>query len=294
MGIDIIRNTIDKDVFKREYVSKGRPVLVQGYASEWRAVQEWNGEYFSNRYGEHYIKTKRFLGGGKIELQNARLADYVGSMASYEASSLLGQEGVLPAYWHDVPIFQMFENLISDVEPFPSGLLPEYYRKNWHKYVQFFMGPAGSVTRLHFDTLRTHNLFFQIRGRKIWTIISPADFERCGRKRWRWFDVDPEAPDLVKFPEYQSVEPITFTIGPGDLLYVPPGTLHHVRSLDATTSFNIDFHTPRSVMNSFQFVNKGMPREVLYYNLISFLGVALKMPESLLFPFYKSYLSYVS
>jgi len=156
------------------------------------------------------------------------------------------------------------------------------------------MGPSGSVTKLHFDTLRTHNLFFQLKGRKVWTLLPAAAHAQCGRTRWRWFDIDPERPDLHRFPEYGNLEPVTVEVDAGDLLYIPPGTLHHVRSLDACMSFNIDFHTPRSVVDSFRYVHKGMPREVLYFNFISFLGLVLKLPESSLFRFYKPYLNYVS
>lgn len=36
------------------------------------------------------------------------------------------------------------------------------------------MEPGGSVTQIHFDTLRTHNLFFPNQRWKTWAIISPS------------------------------------------------------------------------------------------------------------------------
>lgn len=294
MQIEILERSIDPAAFRNDFVAKRRPLLVRGYGKDWGATQKWKPEYFKQRFGDTSIQTKTFPGNGKIVLERAGLSSYMDSLTEYEDSLATSAPRARPAYWHDVPIFQMFEELMQDVAQFEPALLPRFYRTNWSQYVQFFMGPSGSVTKLHFDTLRTHNLFFQVSGRKTWTLLPPSDFERCGRRQWRWFDLDPEAPDLARFPEYRQARPVTVTIDSGDLLYIPPGTLHHVRSLDPCISFNIDFHTPSSVMDSFRFINRGMPREALYYNLISFLGLVLKLPEKLLFRFYKPYLNYVS
>lgn len=294
MFIETRDSTIDPASFQRDFVAKGIPLLVKGYGRRWATSRLWNPGYFRQRIGGAPIQTKRFSGGGKIQLEHALLRDYIDSLESFENSRSGGVESARPAYWHDVPIFQTFPEFLEDVRPFEPALLPLFYRKNWSQYVQFFMGPSGSVTKLHFDTLRTHNLFFQIQGRKIWTLLPPAAHEQCGRTRWRWFHVDPERPDLQQFPAYRDLSPVTVTLEADDMLYIPPGTLHHVRSLDACISFNIDFHTPGSVLDSFRFVHKGMPREVLYFNFISLLGLVFKLPEKLLFRFYKPYLNYVS
>ena len=39
---------------------------------------------------------------------------------------------------------------------------------------------------------------------------------------------------------------------------------------------------------------RGMPPKNVYYNLLSTLGVVFRLPANLIFPLYKSYLSYVS
>ncbi|WP_081267601.1 cupin-like domain-containing protein [Variovorax paradoxus] len=288
---------IDSSSFRTDFVGARLPLHIKGYGSQWNASKLWGADYFRQRFGESSIQTKRFERGGNIILERERLGDYLDGLDRFERERSSGRrpdQCERPAYWHDVPIFQIFPELLKDVQSFDPELLPGYYRKNWHQYVQFFMGPSGSVTKLHFDTLRTHNLTLQIQGRKVWTLLPPASHEKCGRTRWRWFDVDPEQPDLHRFPDYEGLKPITVIVEPGDLLYVPPGTLHHVRSLDACISFNIDFHTPHSVLSSFRFAHKGMPREVLYFNFISLLGLVLKLPERALFRFYKPYLNYVS
>lgn len=72
--------------------------------------------------------------------------------------------------------------------------------------------------------------------------------------------MDPEQPDYVRFPQYRQI-----TVDAGDMLYMPPGTLHHVRSLSSSISFNIDWHTNRSVLHALAQSYRGMPRKVIYY-----------------------------
>lgn len=288
-----IRNFISPKDFRSKFLDRA-PLLVKGYAKRWDATRNWRLSLFKERFGETLIQTKRFLGNGQIKLESEHLDSYVEKLIAYESSRLsVNATRERPPYWHDVPIFQIFKELEKDIN-FDPELLPKYYRRNWSQYVQFFMSSSDSVTKLHFDTLRTHNIFFQIVGTKVWTILPPQDHDKCGRTRWRWFQVDPENPDYERYPEYQQAKPQQVIVEAGDMLYIPPGTLHHVRSLDFCISFNIDFHTQKSVINSFRFANKGMPREVLFYNFLSFLGVTLKLPERVLFRYYKTYLNYVS
>ncbi|ESY12747.1 hypothetical protein X751_29510 [Mesorhizobium sp. LNJC395A00] len=229
----------------------------------------------------------------EIKVSSWLLADYArfvmaqpGENASYDARGT--------PYCHDIPLLGLMENLAGDCQPFPANFLEPSYRSHWWRYSQFFMGPAGTVTPLHFDTLLSHNLFFQIYGAKQFTILPPSQAGRCGRRGWRWFDVDPEQPDHVLYPQYEQATPVVITVGAGDILYMPPGTLHHVRSLSTSISFNIDFHTNQSVLSALAQAEKGMPREVIHYNAITALAVIAKIPELVTFPLYRPYLSYVS
>jgi lysine-specific demethylase 8 len=48
-----------------------------------------------------------------------------------------------------------------------------------------------------------------------------------------------EAPDFQLFPLFARAKYAETVLGPGDMLFIPKGTWHHVRSL--TTSFSINF-----------------------------------------------------
>ena len=162
------------------------------------------------------------------------------------------------------------------------------------RYAQFFMSATGSRTPLHFDTLCTHNLFFQIHGRKRFILIPPSQRRYCYMQGWRWSAVDASAPDERRHPLFRQATPSVVELEPGDMLFMPSETLHEVVTLTPSISFNIDWHTPRSVLRGLLSGLRGAPRENVFYNLLVTLGVCFRVPSAWLFPFYRSYLSYLS
>jgi hypothetical protein len=188
----------------------------------------------------------------------------------------------------------VYPELIPDIQPFPLHLFPKWYWPRWHDYIQFFMGSTGSLTPLHFDTLLTNNLFFQVVGRKTFILIPDVQKQYCYIEGWRWAKFDPSRPDFDKYPLAAATTPVEVVLEPGDTLYIPPGTLHQVHGLSFSISFNIDWHTARSACTGMMTVLRGAPMKNGYYNLLSFVGLGLKVPARCVFPYYKSYLNYVS
>jgi hypothetical protein len=116
----------------------------------------------------------------------------------------------------------------------------------------------------------------------------------CYRSNWRWFEVDVEEPDYARHPLYRSATPAEVVVGPGDVLYIPPGTLHHVRGLDCALSFNVDWHTKDSALAGLNAARRGMPWKNVYYNAIIAFGLWSGVSARALLPCYRSYLNYVS
>lgn len=283
---------ITRQDFYGDYVAKGRPVVIRGMMSQWRAL-DWGVDYFRQHTSSVPLAVKK---GNVAEGRRERvtLAGYTEALEAYEAGLQGGEPVEMPGYLHDVPLFRFFPDLVQDVRPFPLDLFPSWYRDNWPEYTQYFMGPTGSVTPLHFDTLLTNNLFFHLAGRKQFTLI-PADQRKdCYTYGWRWARFDPTSPDYREFPQSTATTPVTVVLEPGEMLYMPPGTLHHVRNLSMTISFNIDWHTPGSALSGLASVLQGAPLKNGYYNALSFAGVGMGIPSRYVFPFYKSYLTYVS
>jgi len=285
------RRRLTGEEFAREYVRRERPVVISGVTRDWPALQEWGPEYFGRKAPGLKIQIKEY-GHGGVRVSAWTMRDYADFLVRQREAGR-SDDDVLP-YCHDIPLFSLIASLPEDVSPFPTEYLPRWYRDKWWRYVQFFMGPSNSLTPLHFDTLLTHNLFIQVTGRKRFTILAPEDAKYCAVRGWRWFDVDPERPDFERHPQYRRASPAEVIVDPGDILYLPPGTLHHVRSLETAISFNIDFHTRRSAVRGLLAAGRGMPMRNLYYNSLCAAGLVLNVPADLLFRFYKPYLSYIS
>ncbi len=284
------RYKLSSDEFTKCYVNLGKPVIISGVIPSWNSFSQWSLKYLKQLSPSLNIYAKRFSDQG-IEVCSLTMREYIGLIENYEADSLNNPS---PPYCHDLPLFSLIPSLIEDAQPFPLDYLPEWYWYKWWRYCQFFLGCSNSITPLHFDCLLTNNIFFQIVGRKQFTILLPEDAKYCYRKGWRWFLVNPENPDFNKYPEYKNARPIKFIVNPGEILYMPPGTLHHVRSLDMSISFNIDWHTKKSSLNALSASVKGMPIHNSYYNSLLAMGLVFKVPSEVIFKFYKSYLNYVS
>lgn len=290
-SIDIV-NAIDGKTFKNDYVKRKRPVIIRGVADKWPAFNVWDVHHFSKVKSD--IKLPIKMGDiSKGEKTFMSLFSYAELLLKYEENKAF-DSSFAPPYLHDVPIFLLLPELIKDIDPFPIEYFPPWYRDQWWSFVQFFMGGANSFTPLHFDTLYTHNLFFQVFGKKKFYIVDGEYRDKCYMRSWRWSNVNLEDPDYIKFPLLREVQIQQALVGPGDILYMPPGTLHQVHGLSQSISFNIDWHTHSSVRSGLFSGFKGAPKDNVYYNFIVAMGLYFKIPSKRLFPFYKSYLNYVS
>ncbi|MGM1058985.1 cupin-like domain-containing protein [Saccharothrix sp. Mg75] len=288
-----VRSDLSPAEFYRDYVNK-RPVLMKGALAHLPATRSWSLPYFAEIAPDLPVRLKvgRVADG---RTSSVRMADYCASVLEWEAlPEEVRAEREPPAYLHDVPLLAMVPRLRDELKPFPAELLPSFFAKQWWEFPQFFVGPSRAVTPLHFDTLLTHNLFFQFHGSKRFVMVAPEDRDRAYTYNWRWSGVDPDAPDYEKNPRFEGVQTTTRVVEAGDVLYMPPGTLHKVTSLSASVSFNIDWHDPVSAVRSVLAVKDGMPIQNLRYNLLFALGVCGRIPLKVLMPALKSYFVYIS
>lgn len=287
-----IEKSMNRGVFYKEYVNKNKPVVIRGMTNKWKALN-WDSEYFKSKGKEQEVAIKvGDISEGKKE--KMQLSSYVEQLEEYEQNLKMGLKATKPGYLHDLPFFYMFPEYLSDINPFPKELLPKWYWSKWQNYIQFFMGSTGSLTPLHFDTLLTNNLFFQVAGRKKFILIEANQKKDCYMEGWRWAKFDPQNPDYEKFPQAKGVKIMEAILEPGDILFMPSGMLHQVHGLSQSVSFNIDWHTSKSARKGVATLWKGAPLKNVYYNALTYAGLGLKVPEKIIFPLYKSYLNYVS
>jgi len=97
------------------------------------------------------------------------------------------------------------------------------------------VGMQGATTPAHYD--EQENMFAQMGGRKEVYLWPPGDWQGmyafpCNHACDRQAMVNPDNPDLNRFPLYRHARPHYAALQPGDLLYLPVGWWHHLRNLD--------------------------------------------------------------
>jgi hypothetical protein len=103
--------------------------------------------------------------------------------------------------------------------------------------VNLWMG-RGTKSGLHFDF--ANNILIQAYGTKTAILVDP----RYSASVYAFYDVpsksqiDPEAPDLIKFPRFAHCTLLYALLRPGDLLYIPRGWWHFLRADDVSISLN--------------------------------------------------------
>lgn len=279
------RNNLSPEEFYGEYVGK-KPVIVEGLMREWSALNAWTeGFFLGTQYKGLMVKVR----GRSIPMEQfiRELTEYEESMQSAQCD----HRHKTNIYLFNVPMLTWRPELRNDVEPFPTWMIPPWYHENWWIHTQFFYGPSNTATALHIDGLGTHNLFFQVRGRKQFILFNPEDKPYCYPQNFSSMRVDPEKPDYEKYPLFRRAKKHECVVSAGDTLYMPPFTVHHVRSLDRSVSFNIDWHTKASSISWIPKIFEGMPRSRIFYNTAYLIGLWFKIPARILYPFYKGYLA---
>jgi len=107
--------------------------------------------------------------------------------------------------------------------------------------INAWFGPEGTVSPLHFDP--QHNLLAQVVGYKLITMYSAEDspslYPSPTSMLHNTSQVDVENPDLEKYPKFVDAKLVKCVLSPGEMLYIPPGVWHHIRSLSG--SFSVSF-----------------------------------------------------
>ena len=217
----------------RRQLQVGRsPAIFGGLADDWEAVREWTPEHLKSRYGQIAVDVCLHLPtqGAPYEClsQKHRASMLLAEFVEFLQNAPDGD----PCYMAEKPV-ELFSGAADDLafERFvPGGQDPSYTR--------LWLGSMGTRSGLHFD--RFDNLLCQVYGRKRVCLASP----RQVRFLYPYLDyiqksqIDPDRPDLARFPKYARSQTLTGVLQPGDVLYIPRLWWHHICSEGVSISAN--------------------------------------------------------
>ena len=194
-----------------------------------REDEEWWGEVSGGRVV--------FDSFDKVTLRGKEMCDELGSEHTLEGT----RKRLL---YHHLTRDGLARDLKAGLEPM-ENLVYEDGDAN----VSVWFSSRGVVAHPHWD--RNHNVFVQILGSKRITLIAPKDLDAVHpfptlHASWAQAQVDLLAPNVTQFPRVEELEGkcMAITLQAGDLLFIPPYTLHHVHTLEASLSVSHHSYSP--------------------------------------------------
>ena len=226
------------DLFHSDFVSCGKPVVINGALKRWEGSSRWNTDYLKSVIGaaevsvevsqSNFFPSIHESGPAGIKRHRRRIG-----FSSYADTVSLGNRAADKYYLSDPSLMDRFPSLAEDIES------PACLDRKLKIKTNFWFSSADTVTPLHYDLI--HNLFAQVRGRKRFTLFAPDQspllypfppYSECSH----FSRVNIRSPDFARFPKFQNARPTELTLAPGEMLYIPPFWWHQVHSVEAAIS----------------------------------------------------------
>lgn len=232
------REVPSREEFYRDHGSPKIPAIFVKGMDTWRAPSLWTFDWFREKHGDVVLPVNTGRYDVRMTRANMSLRDYVDSLSA-DPSERRG-------YLSNINLFQWIPTLAADVA------FPPYRWLSPMSTFNFWMAASGTLTQLHCDF--GHNIIGQVVGRKLFQLYSPAVSHRLfpANKTWSacFSALDFENPDPEKLAAAQDVQPdFEFTLEPGEMLFIPFGWWHRVKTLDVAININLWWWTPRMLLS---------------------------------------------
>jgi hypothetical protein len=235
---------INANTFFQHYYFQNRPVLIRSSMEDWPALRKWSPDFFAANYGEVPVEITR--GREKDPDYEINFKKSLTTLSFKEFVDIItnnpeGNDLYLVArnYFFANP---SLSSLLDDIRP-PKEIIDTSVTGIRNSKLWF--GPGGTVTPLHHD--KQSILFCQVYGRKQFKLIPSFELPGMYNHTRYYSEVDPERVDPARFPQYPKDAVMDLIVHPGEMLLIPAGWWHWVKSLDISISvtlshFNIPGH----------------------------------------------------
>ena len=221
--------------FAKDHLFGDYPVVIGDACKDWTAKEKFTPEFFKSEYGNRKVE---------VQGQEYNLKDFIEIMEE----STMDNPAPYPC---KLQIDRDYPELIPDISPRFMYAKPDWCHNpmvepllgNADTYEIFLGSPGGQFPYVHYDYLGLHAFITQLYGVKEFTVIPPDQTPYVYPKENNsWVSEVPDIKnvDLEKYPLCANITPITFTVGPGETLFIPNGWWHTAKSLTVTISVALD------------------------------------------------------
>jgi hypothetical protein len=197
-------------------------VVIEGAIDDWPALSRWTPDYLRQAVGAAPVEYQAGRNANPdFEIdkdRHRRTMPFADWLDLIEAG---GNDAYITAY-NSAGNARALAPLERDL-----GFLDAWLTR---AHGMVWIGPPGTFTPLHFDL--TNNLLAQLVGRKQVTLLPPSETPRLHHNRHVFSDVHDIGDEsrLSLYPSARDARRFEIDLGPGELLYVPIGWWHQVRS----------------------------------------------------------------
>jgi len=232
--VERVRDISLKD-FKRKYVARNKPVVIEGAAKEWGCVRNWSIDYFQELHGEDEV-TIVANDTTQTLFEILKLKDVLNNIRSGGSK-----------YFRFYPLLEKHPEHIKDFNY--TWLKKAKNKIGFLNQFQVFIGGKGTYTPLH--NAMGSNLFVQAFGTKEWILYPPSisavidpspgvNFHRSAPFKTKEGPFNPFKPAYESpYHLYEYIDRIKVTLQPGDILFNPPHYWHAVQN--PTDSIGVGF-----------------------------------------------------
>lgn len=231
--IERIPHVSGSEFLERYYIGN-KPVIFTDLMQNWPALSLWTPEYFKEKYGQVTV-------GAQFN-RNSN-SDYEKQREKHQKMLLLGEFVDIIRQGGETNDYYMgsyngnlcrkpLQGLFNDIQLFPEYLTATF---DPNRTVLWF-GPAGAITPLHFDAL--NSFLCQVYGRKQVRLISPNHKHLLGNYGKYFSEIDLDHLDYDRYPQLKDIDIIEIVLEPGQVLFLPVGWWHQVKSLDVSISIS--------------------------------------------------------
>lgn len=245
--VDIKRvKDISVEEFKKKYIRKGIPVVIENGAKDWGCVKNWSLDYFKKLHGEDEVTIMASAIGEK-PFEISTLKDILDNISN-------GGD----KYFRFYPLLKEHPEHLKD---FDYKWLQNCRDKFgfWDQF-QVFIGGKETYTPIH--SAMPSNIFTQVYGEKEWVIYPPSltaiidcepgkNFHRGAPHKKATGPFNPFKPDFEPpYNLYQYIDAINVVLKPGDILYNPPQWWHSVENKSVSIGVGFRWISPFSALRS--------------------------------------------
>ena len=231
------RSMVTEEEFIEHYYSVNRPVILTEPMKHWEILESWNWERIAQKFGTETIEvehSKNKAGQREHVMDKMAVSQFISLIQEPECPTDL----YMTAY-NARNNRNLLDQLLAELPllpPFLDSQAPKEQMMLW-------IGPKGTMGRFHMDL--ANSVLAQVKGCKEIRMAPSFSLPYVYHEFATVSSLNLDDWDLQRNPMFQYVPVIPTILQPGEMLFIPIGWWHQVRSLEPSisitfTNFKVD------------------------------------------------------